>query len=264
MAGGDKKIKKGAGKSHKKIEVNKKVSLAVKISHLPKRIVDEEKKKNSDPVQSLKKQGQSLKSSENKDQLKKRKSFFGLVGKAQPKTEQISDEEMLARLAYKNEILQDRLERQKQLIMWGGITFFMILIICLWVYNIKQVINITPKSSASNIDINSMSDDISSRMRQLKDNLAEIKKFSAIASSTEAASSSPASGSIASNSAELKKSSGQLPVSQMSASSTEASSTASAPIIASSTKATDTGLIDEKELQQLQKRLDELEKQIKK
>jgi hypothetical protein len=258
MPGGDKKIKKSHEVGRKKNIASQKISLAVKINHSMKKNIHEAEKPSAEPASAKKTLGLKLKPAAKKNRPDKIKPLSEPVENMPMAVDQEADEEKLARLSYRNEILKVRLEKQKQIIMWGGISFFMILIVALWIYNIKQVFQATANSSVSNIDISKATGDISSKIQELKTNLEEIKKFTATASSTVSSSTAPAVGLTGSTSPAIEKPAGQLPVSESVSTSTASSSPAAA--VSSSVNATGTVLIDKKELQNLQKRLDELEK----
>ena len=71
-------------------------------------------------------------------------------------------------------------DKEKRLIMWSGVTFFMILVIVFWMYNIKQVFvatEIESKDSEFQIDVwKEAVEDISSQISEIKEVVGEIKE----------------------------------------------------------------------------------------
>lgn len=105
------------------------------------------------------------------------------------------DYETLENLEIKNEYLAEKVERQKRIIMWSGVLFFMLLIASVWVYNAKIILQAPASGSSSDFsldDFEKMSEEIGKNLSEMQEDYAAIKNYSA--SSTEA--SNPASGSI--------------------------------------------------------------------
>ena len=101
-------------------------------------------------------------------------------------------------------ILTQRLEREKRMIMWSGITFFMVLIVCFWIYNASQIFKSSEIKSDSEFtldDWDKMSQEMGERLRQLKSGLEEIRDFgnSALLTPTTTQGSLPESGPSASS-----------------------------------------------------------------
>ncbi|MBU4257097.1 hypothetical protein KKC04_01650 [Patescibacteria group bacterium] len=71
-------------------------------------------------------------------------------------------------------------EREKGLIMYTGITFFMILIISVWIFNMKSVFKSTKAKTGDNTaqaQLNEITDEFSKNMEQIKEGLKEIKSL---------------------------------------------------------------------------------------
>ena len=90
--------------------------------------------------------------------------------------------EEIARLskAKQPKIISEKLEKDKQLIMWSGIIFFMILVVFIWVYQIKSSISQT-KSESNNQKTEEWKEvfsDLEENIGNLKTDLEKIKEFS--------------------------------------------------------------------------------------
>ncbi|MBU4347093.1 hypothetical protein KKF23_00865 [Patescibacteria group bacterium] len=71
-------------------------------------------------------------------------------------------------------------EREKGLIMYTGIAFFMILIISVWIFNMKSVFKSTKAKTGDNTaqaQLNEITDEFSKNMEQIKEGLKEIKSL---------------------------------------------------------------------------------------
>lgn len=74
----------------------------------------------------------------------------------------------------------EKIEREKRLIMRAGIAFFMILIISVWIFNMKSVFKSTRAKTGDNtaqVQLNEITDEFSKNMEQLKQGLEEIKSL---------------------------------------------------------------------------------------
>lgn len=73
----------------------------------------------------------------------------------------------------------EKLEKEKRMIMWSGVTFFMILVIVFWAYNVKQIfvaMKIESKESEFQIDSwKEMTQDIGNQIKEIKDVVGEFK-----------------------------------------------------------------------------------------
>ena len=94
------------------------------------------------------------------------------------------------------EIDQERMEKDKRLIMWSGIIFFIVLIIGFWLMNIKSILRINSssqsKDSNGQINWNSFRDELNKTMVEIKQRLSEINQLQQVnqlSSSTDAQSS---------------------------------------------------------------------------
>jgi len=93
----------------------------------------------------------------------------------------VGKKEIAKREMKKIELDPDKVEKDKRLIMWTGITFFIVLIIGFWLMNIKSILRINPVSqsvdSSSQINWNSFREELNKTMTQIKQNLSEINQL---------------------------------------------------------------------------------------
>jgi hypothetical protein len=71
-------------------------------------------------------------------------------------------------------------EREKKLIMCAGTAFFMILIISVWIFNMRSVFKSTKAKTGDNtaqVQLNEITDEFSKNMEQIKQGLKEIKSL---------------------------------------------------------------------------------------
>ncbi len=72
----------------------------------------------------------------------------------------------------------ERIEREKRLMMKAGVTFFMVLIVFVWMYNTKQFFQKTALENKNpSTDWEEMTDEISYKILEMKEGLDEIKNF---------------------------------------------------------------------------------------
>ncbi|MFA6171507.1 MAG: hypothetical protein WCW77_05945 [Patescibacteria group bacterium] len=131
----------------------------------------------------------------------------------------------------------EKVERSKRLVMWSGVSFFMLVIVVVWFFNIRSVFQVS-SSSQSNFDWNAISNDVSKSMEEAKKGFEEIKKAS------EMASTSPSS----------------LENSAPTASSTPATLPKEETSAVATSSPDEAGQAD---LKELKKRIDELEQKLK-
>ena len=90
--------------------------------------------------------------------------------------------EKIARLSKikQPKIISEKQEKDKQLIMWGGIAFFMILIIFVWTYQIRNSINQTKleNNNQKTEEWKEVFSDLEKNISNLKTDLEKVKKFS--------------------------------------------------------------------------------------
>lgn len=90
--------------------------------------------------------------------------------------------EKIARLSKikQPKIISEKLEKDKQLIMWSGITFFMILIIFVWVYQIRNSISQTKleNNNQKTEEWKEVFSTLEENISSLKTDLEKIKEFS--------------------------------------------------------------------------------------
>lgn len=100
----------------------------------------------------------------------------------------------------------EKIEREKKLIMRAGIAFFMILIISVWIFNIKNVFESTKAKmddNAARTQLNEITDEFSKNMEQIKQGLEEIKSLEKNSSAQNEATGEDGAGEI--NSDDIKK-----------------------------------------------------------
>lgn len=107
---------------------------------------------------------------------------------------------------------------QKQMMMWVGVTFFMALVLFVWVLNLKSVFKEQQISSKTNeqLDLNEISSQFNKTIEEVG---ASLNKFNNLASSTVSTSSSPAnfmSGTAAASSSAVKTASSSASASESS------------------------------------------------
>ncbi|MFA6106404.1 MAG: hypothetical protein WC745_01880 [Patescibacteria group bacterium] len=82
----------------------------------------------------------------------------------------------------------EEVEKNKRLVMWSGVTFFMLAIIVIWVLNIKNIFQATPETAKSDFNWEEISDNFSRSMEEAKKGIDEVKDIA----SEENATSTPA------------------------------------------------------------------------
>jgi len=81
---------------------------------------------------------------------------------------------------FEGRILEEKIERSKELIMWSGVIFFMLLITFLWIYNIRHTFEASRLESDSESGIKSwqeMTNDLEERISDFKDSYEDIKQI---------------------------------------------------------------------------------------
>ena len=88
----------------------------------------------------------------------------------------------------------EEIEKNKRLIMWSGIVFFMVIIIFGWFYNTKKVFEanrLESQKQPTKADWSELIGELGDKMKEMKDNLEAIKTMSNnLASSTEISTAS--------------------------------------------------------------------------
>lgn len=149
----------GGNKKSKKTAKSKKVSLTVKVAKTKKPTKPRTKKKTV-----ITKRASSAVSS-----VKTKKPAIPAIKENYP---------------IEARIISEKVERDKRLIMWSGVTFFMLLILVVWLFQTRQVINNTHLSRDSQEVLSSwdeLSDDFSKRMIEMKDDLEYLNRATASA-----------------------------------------------------------------------------------
>ncbi len=73
----------------------------------------------------------------------------------------------------------EKIERDKRLMMWAGVTFFMVLIFGVWIFNIKNVfktIENTDTNSSAVQEWDKIADEFSATLEKVKEGMAELKE----------------------------------------------------------------------------------------
>ncbi len=155
---GFKKSKKIRKKNTKKInkpkKTSKKVNLTVKIEKPKIKIV-----RNKKIVKNTKK-------IENVENIEK-------------KNKELAREQTIENLE-QAEVVYEKIEKDKKMMLIAGVSFFMVLIGGFWIYNIKQVFQQTAESIENNSEISSlaeMTDELSGKIVEMKNGLEKIKEF---------------------------------------------------------------------------------------
>ena len=94
----------------------------------------------------------------------------------------------------------EKVERDKSWIMWSGVTFFMLVIGIIWIFNIKNVFEATPKDNTG-INLDEITENFSKTMEEAKEGIAELKE-AAKEDSTASATTTPASLDMATSTPE--------------------------------------------------------------
>ena len=148
---GNKKIaeKSAVKKTAKKKNVQKKVKLAVKVGSKTSKIA------NSSHIVAIEK-------NENLEKEIKAEKAIRSSGAKQPR------------------IISEKLEKDKQLIMWSGITFFMVLIMFVWVFQIRHSISQTKleNNNQKTEEWKKVFSDLEKNISDLKTDLEKVKQFS--------------------------------------------------------------------------------------
>ncbi len=144
--------------------------------------------------------GEMLKRSR-KDKLEKPKKFSLKVKVKKPtvhkakskKTVHEHEEKLTTTAVAKEETRKSRvfydMEHGKRMIMWSGVTFFMILILTVWIYNTSKIFQQTKISDNGGgfdlSDWDSLTNELGDRINQMSKGLEELESFSKASSSSE-------------------------------------------------------------------------------
>jgi hypothetical protein len=93
-----------------------------------------------------------------------------------------------------------QIEKSKRIIMWSGVTFFMLLIGCIWVYILTGSMNVVSDAGSTNGISTELKDSLAKSMQDLKDSLQAFKdlKNGIASSSTSTIENSAVGGNQAS------------------------------------------------------------------
>ncbi|MFH1745074.1 MAG: hypothetical protein ABH881_02815 [bacterium] len=176
--------------------------------------------------------------------VKKRKSVSLRKKNRTKGVEKRKEEEMKKHVEdlVRREIVRARIEKQKRIVLWTGVIFFMSLIAFGWVFSLKNSFQeISAEETA--VNLNGMSKDIDGQIKELKDNMEKAKESFGLKDPGELNGASST-------------------VDELFATSSEASVEVVAPISATSTEIkTDQKTLDE--IESLKLKIDELEKKMK-
>ena len=97
------------------------------------------------------------------------------------KIDKVNKDELLLTLKKKDLTVQaadyTKIERSKRMVMWAGVTFFMILILAFWIFNLKKVFR-APVNNASlpqqEFNWSKMTDEFKDTMEQMRKDLDEF------------------------------------------------------------------------------------------
>ncbi|RLC39239.1 hypothetical protein DRH27_00210 [Candidatus Falkowbacteria bacterium] len=77
-------------------------------------------------------------------------------------------------------ILEEKIERSKEMIMWSGVIFFMLLVAILWIYNIRHTFKVLQEKNDSESGISDwqeMTRELEEKISDFKDSYEEIKNI---------------------------------------------------------------------------------------
>jgi hypothetical protein len=77
---------------------------------------------------------------------------------------------------------EEKIEHDKKLMMWAGVSFFMILFIILWLANMKNVFKQVEqgRDNSKQFEWNKITDEFSQTMGQIKESLNELKQATTV------------------------------------------------------------------------------------
>ena len=94
--------------------------------------------------------------------------------------------------------IYDRADREKKMIMWSGVTFFMVLVIGFWLFNLKTVFKVdASNNNNSNLGLADITNNLSKTMDEVSKSL---DKFNNLASTTATSTASNTPESLAATS----------------------------------------------------------------
>jgi len=75
-------------------------------------------------------------------------------------------------------ISHEKVERDKRLMMWAGVAFFMVLIFGVWIFNLKNIFKTTEIKNTNNSAVqewDKIADEFSKTLEKVKEGMAELK-----------------------------------------------------------------------------------------
>jgi len=75
---------------------------------------------------------------------------------------------------------EEKIERDKKLMMWAGVSFFMVLILAFWILNIKNIFKETKEAreNPQKFEWGKITDEFGQTIEQIKEGLTELKQAS--------------------------------------------------------------------------------------
>jgi len=165
MLGGAKKTKlkrkKVDNKENEIVKKSKKIELKVRVKNQPKKEAEPEIEEVKEEVAPIEKPDKK---------------------KVKTKKERVKKEALSSPKEEKGRIIYENTEKDRRLIMWTAVIFFMILIGAGWIYNAKKVFKETKtegsEESVLNLDNwDKMTGELSEKIAQMKEDLASLKEF---------------------------------------------------------------------------------------
>lgn len=166
------KIKKTTKNSKKSIDNSEKKKVALKVRHVKKtkkivqktnaELTPKTRKKISNSV----KKDRKIKHSENQQTV-------------DPILEEENLEEYVEKLIKKRKV-EERVEKEKILVLRAGVAFFMIIVVFVWGFNIKNTLRNIKVEKREQITLDKwgeMTKELSSQIDEMKDGLGEVSKF---------------------------------------------------------------------------------------
>ncbi len=135
----------------------------------------------------------------------------------------------------------EEVEKNKRLVMWSGVTFFMLAIVIIWAINIKSVFKAAPETAGSDFNWEEISENFSRSMEEAKKGIDEVKSIAGEENATTTPAVLPAGGAASSTST------------------SDVAGSDAGNAIASSTDES----ADQVDLKELRKKIEELEKKLK-
>ena len=181
----------------KKIE-NKKTELKVKVTAVnAKRVVKKEAVKKNQPAERKIKDRSIKKLMERKDYVEEANDREQEELELEKLPEDVKGW-VISEEAVENRKIIDyvKIDHDKRIIMWSGVSFFMVVIFGFWLFNISLVFKRQPVSEAkSQLNIEDITENFNKTMEEINKNLNKYDSLTATSSPSEIASSTGATSS---------------------------------------------------------------------